>query len=55
MNTIDDRVKTLKNEFQLKTTEAEKLRFGLENTEKILGKAQSLLDKLGGEQKRWEV
>ena len=43
LKTIDDRVANLKKEFASKTREAEKLRVGLEKTEEVLSKAQSLL------------
>lgn len=50
---IDVKVDQMKAQFGEKTKEAEILRVGLERAESTLNKAQGLLGKLGGEQKRW--
>lgn len=52
---IDQRVKRMQREFQDRTREAEQLRMGLAETERVLAKARLMLDKLGGEQARWEA
>ena len=54
LDTIDDRVKELKNVFKEKTREAEILKTHLEKTMKTLDKANNLIGKLSGEKKRWD-
>lgn len=50
---IDATVEAMKAQFAEKTKEAELLRVGLEAAQGTLTKAQTLLGKLGGEQRRW--
>ncbi|KAJ1446203.1 dynein heavy chain and region D6 of dynein motor-domain-containing protein [Pelagophyceae sp. CCMP2097] len=54
ISTIDERVAGLKVEFGERTGEAEKLKRNMEHAKGILGKAEMLLGKLGGEQARWK-
>ena len=54
LNSIDDKVKELKNVFKEKTREAEVLKQHLEKTMLTLEKANNLLDKLSGEKQRWD-
>ncbi|KAA0149393.1 hypothetical protein FNF29_05946 [Cafeteria roenbergensis] len=52
---IDRLVAELKAAFQKRTAEAETLRLQLQRTEDTLARAQTLLEKLGGEKGRWEA
>ena len=55
LRTVDGDVKKLKATFGKVTGEAETLKVELERTNSTLTAAQSLLDKLSGEQERWEA
>ena len=55
LRTVDGDVKKLKATFGKVTGEAETLKMELERTNATLQAAQSLLDKLSGEQERWEA
>ncbi|EFC42807.1 cytoplasmic dynein [Naegleria gruberi] len=54
LNTLNEKVKSLQDEYEQKTQEAESLKFGLQQAEKTLSSAKSLIGKLGGEKERWE-
>ncbi|GMH35100.1 hypothetical protein BSKO_02968 [Bryopsis sp. KO-2023] len=51
---LDDQVKSLKLDFQKKTSEAESLKVNLAKAERTLDQAEMLLGKLSGEKDRWE-
>eukprot|EP00753_Platysulcus_tardus_P014516 PLAT4386.4.p1 GENE.PLAT4386.4~~PLAT4386.4.p1 ORF type:complete len:4448 (-),score=2754.09 PLAT4386.4:79-13422(-) len=54
LQALDEEVKQLKDDFKARTAEATKLKVELEETEKVLQKAKLLLEKLSGEQTRWD-
>ena len=51
---VDNKVKALRDDFGVKTGEAEVLRVNLEKSNEVIKSAQLLLGKLEGEGKRWE-
>ena len=51
---VDNKVKALREDFGVKTGEAEVLRVNLEKSKEVIASAQLLLGKLEGEGKRWE-
>jgi len=51
---VDNKVKALREDFGVKTGEAETLRVNLEKSKKVIKSAQLLLGKLEGEGRRWE-
>ncbi|KAG2385509.1 hypothetical protein C9374_003324 [Naegleria lovaniensis] len=54
LNALNEKVKSLQDEYEQKTQEAESLKLGLQQAEKTLSSAKSLIGKLGGEKDRWE-
>lgn len=50
---LDKKVDELKADFAKRTAEAESLKASLQKAEEVLGAAQTLIDKLSGERKRW--
>ena len=55
MRDLDEKVQRLKDDFATKTAEAERLKASLQKAEEVLGAAMELLEKLSGEQTRWEA
>ncbi|KAJ3360793.1 Cytoplasmic dynein 2 heavy chain 1 [Kappamyces sp. JEL0680] len=55
LDSVDAKVEALRDEFGVKTREAEGLRIGLERAMEIMNRAQGLLEKLSGEGERWEA
>ncbi|KAL6598153.1 dynein heavy chain and region D6 of dynein motor-domain-containing protein [Neocallimastix sp. 'constans'] len=51
---VDNKVKALREDFGIKTGEAEVLRVNLEKAKEVISSAQLLLGKLEGEGKRWK-
>lgn len=54
LSTLDARVQELQDEFAAKTGQAEQLKVALKRAEDTLGRASTLLSKLGDEKGRWE-
>lgn len=55
LNSLDDRVAALKQEFAEKTGEADRLKRNLALAGTTLDKAETLINQLSGEQARWKV
>ena len=54
LDLLDKKVNELKADFAKRTAEAESLKASLQSAEGVLSSAQTLLEKLSGERKRWE-
>ncbi|KAJ3416777.1 Cytoplasmic dynein 2 heavy chain 1 [Chytridiales sp. JEL 0842] len=55
LETVDQNVAHLREDFGAKTRDAEALRSNLRKASEIIGNASKLLDKLSGEGKRWKM